>query len=88
MTTVEGEKLHVDGRHSVKVNKAHVVKADVEADNGVIHVIDKVLIPPLKISNSRRPRARGAVAGRARLQSDRPLVQRFDISSALSFRSE
>jgi uncharacterized surface protein with fasciclin (FAS1) repeats len=44
-TTVEGEKLHIDGRHGVKVNKAHVVKADVEADNGVIHVIDKVLIP-------------------------------------------
>ena len=45
VTTVEGEKLHVDGRHGVKVNNAHVVKADVEADNGVIHVIDKVLIP-------------------------------------------
>lgn len=43
--TVEGQKLHVDGRHGVKVNNAHVVKADVEADNGVIHVIDKVLIP-------------------------------------------
>ncbi len=43
--TVEGEQLHIDGRHGVKVNNAHVVKADVEADNGVIHVIDKVLIP-------------------------------------------
>ena len=42
---VEGEKVHIDGRHGVKVNNAHVVKADVEADNGVIHVIDKVLIP-------------------------------------------
>jgi uncharacterized surface protein with fasciclin (FAS1) repeats len=46
VTTVEGEKLHVDGRHGVKVNKAHVVKADVEADNGVIHVIDKVWSAP------------------------------------------
>ncbi|MCI4677728.1 fasciclin domain-containing protein [Rhodoblastus acidophilus] len=43
--TVEGQKLHIDGRHGVKVNRAHVVKADVEADNGVIHAIDKVLIP-------------------------------------------
>jgi len=43
--TVEGEKLHVNGLHGVKVNSAHVVKADVEADNGVIHVIDKVLLP-------------------------------------------
>ena len=29
----------------VTVDKAHVVKADVMADNGVIHVIDTVLIP-------------------------------------------
>lgn len=29
----------------VRVNKANVVKADIEASNGVIHVIDKVLLP-------------------------------------------
>ena len=29
----------------VMVNKANVVKADIEASNGVIHVIDKVLLP-------------------------------------------
>jgi uncharacterized surface protein with fasciclin (FAS1) repeats len=28
------------------VNDAKVVKADVAASNGVIHVIDKVLLPP------------------------------------------
>ncbi len=33
-----------DGK--VMVNDAHVVKADVKASNGVIHVIDKVLMPP------------------------------------------
>jgi uncharacterized surface protein with fasciclin (FAS1) repeats len=27
------------------VNDAHVVKADVMASNGVIHVIDKVILP-------------------------------------------
>jgi uncharacterized surface protein with fasciclin (FAS1) repeats len=27
------------------VDDANVVKADIEADNGVIHVIDKVLLP-------------------------------------------
>jgi len=31
----------------VKVNDAKVIKADVAADNGVIHVIDKVLMPPM-----------------------------------------
>ena len=30
---------------SVKVNDANIIKADIETDNGVIHVIDKVLLP-------------------------------------------
>jgi uncharacterized surface protein with fasciclin (FAS1) repeats len=45
--TVEGEKLDVrvmGGK--VMVNSATVVKADVQASNGVIHVIDTVLLPP------------------------------------------
>jgi uncharacterized surface protein with fasciclin (FAS1) repeats len=29
----------------VMVNNAHVAKADIAADNGVIHVIDAVLLP-------------------------------------------
>ena len=33
---------------TVMVNDAKVVKADVKASNGVIHVIDKVLMPPVK----------------------------------------
>jgi uncharacterized surface protein with fasciclin (FAS1) repeats len=45
--TVEGEKVHIDGRQGVKINMAHVVKADIPADNGVIHVIDKVLLPKM-----------------------------------------
>jgi uncharacterized surface protein with fasciclin (FAS1) repeats len=28
------------------INDATVVKADIEASNGVIHVIDKVILPP------------------------------------------
>lgn len=43
--TVQGQRLSVDARRGVKVDKAKVVAADVEASNGVIHVIDKVLIP-------------------------------------------
>ena len=44
--TVQGEMLNVrvqDG--SVKVDEATVVQADVEASNGVIHVIDTVVLP-------------------------------------------
>jgi uncharacterized surface protein with fasciclin (FAS1) repeats len=47
LTTVQGEKLtvSVDG-DTVKVNDATVEQADVEASNGVVHVIDEVLVPP------------------------------------------
>ncbi len=44
--TVEGQSLAIDATGgSVKVNDATVIKADIAADNGVIHVIDKVLMP-------------------------------------------
>ena len=43
--TVQGKELQIDTKDGVKVNEAKVIKADVEADNGVIHVIDTVLIP-------------------------------------------
>ena len=33
---------------TVKVNNARVIAADVDASNGVIHVIDKVIMPPAK----------------------------------------
>ncbi len=33
-------------RESVTINGAHVLQADVMAENGVLHIIDKVLIPP------------------------------------------
>ncbi|MFL2801191.1 MAG: fasciclin domain-containing protein [Paracoccaceae bacterium] len=45
-TTVNGQKLIVKKSYgNVFVNDAQVVSADIEADNGVIHVINKVLIP-------------------------------------------
>lgn len=44
--TVQGEMVMVDATMGgVTVNGAKVVTADVAADNGVIHVIDTVLIP-------------------------------------------
>lgn len=43
--TVQGERLSVNARNGVKVDDAKVVAADVVASNGVIHVIDTVLIP-------------------------------------------
>ncbi|MEN9205194.1 MAG: fasciclin domain-containing protein [Thermostichales cyanobacterium SZTDM-1c_bins_54] len=46
-TTVQGSpiELAVEGE-TVKVNQAQVIAADVEGSNGVIHVIDQVILPP------------------------------------------
>ncbi|MGJ5675835.1 MAG: fasciclin domain-containing protein [Nostochopsis sp.] len=43
--TVEGEDVKIDASAGVKVNDATVTTPDVAADNGVIHIIDTVLIP-------------------------------------------
>jgi len=44
--TVEGRNISIDATMgSVKVNSATVLSTDVAADNGVIHVIDTVVIP-------------------------------------------
>ena len=47
--TVEGKsvKIDVDGK-TVMINNAKVVKTDIGCSNGVIHVIDTVLLPPAK----------------------------------------
>jgi uncharacterized surface protein with fasciclin (FAS1) repeats len=44
-TTLQGGALKIDTSHGVMINDAMVVKADVAASNGVIHVINKVLLP-------------------------------------------
>lgn len=44
-TTTEGSTVKIDASNGVKVNDAIVVTPNVEADNGVIHIIDTVLIP-------------------------------------------
>lgn len=44
-TTVEGSDVKIDASNGVKVNDSKVVTPDVAADNGVIHIIDTVLLP-------------------------------------------
>lgn len=45
--TVEGNSVNVKVEgNSISVNKSKVTKADIKASNGVIHVIDRVLLPP------------------------------------------
>ncbi|MEO0634839.1 MAG: fasciclin domain-containing protein [Pseudomonadota bacterium] len=45
VATVNGANVHIDGRNGVKVEDANVISADILASNGVIHVIDSVLLP-------------------------------------------
>jgi uncharacterized surface protein with fasciclin (FAS1) repeats len=51
LTTVEGEKIKVSIKdNKVSVGGAHVTSADILASNGVIHVIDKVLMPKVEVA--------------------------------------
>ena len=49
---VNGDDLTFSVGEGVMVNDANVVLADVPASNGVIHVIDKVLMPPAEVDTS------------------------------------
>jgi uncharacterized surface protein with fasciclin (FAS1) repeats len=46
VATVEGQTVALSTADGVTVNGATVIQADVVADNGVIHVIDAVILPP------------------------------------------
>ncbi len=45
VATVQGSKVKVDAMNGVMVDAAKVVKADIATSNGVIHVIDTVILP-------------------------------------------
>jgi uncharacterized surface protein with fasciclin (FAS1) repeats len=43
--TVQGSTVKIDASNGVMINNAKVIKTDIECTNGVIHVIDSVLMP-------------------------------------------
>ena len=43
--TVQGAEITVDIDGGAMVDEAKVIQADIEAENGIIHVIDKVIMP-------------------------------------------
>ena len=46
LSYITRETVTTQVRESIKINRAHVVEANIIADNGILHVIDKVLVPP------------------------------------------
>jgi transforming growth factor-beta-induced protein len=44
--TLQGSAIAIKADKGVNINNANVVKADIVTDNGVIHVIDAVILPP------------------------------------------
>jgi uncharacterized surface protein with fasciclin (FAS1) repeats len=44
LTSLEGSELYINVNGTFEVNNATVIAADIEADNGVIHVIDTVIL--------------------------------------------
>ncbi|PWQ93368.1 fasciclin domain-containing protein [Leucothrix arctica] len=44
--TLSGAEVMIDTSDGVKINDATVIKADIMTSNGIIHVIDTVLLPP------------------------------------------
>ena len=43
--TVAGQSVTISSNYGVKVNDAKVIKTDIMASNGIIHVVDKVIMP-------------------------------------------
>jgi len=46
LETLQGQSLMIKAPDSFEVNGANVITSDIEASNGVIHIIDSVLLPP------------------------------------------
>lgn len=45
VVTLNGQKIKIDISNGVKINESKVTSADISGTNGVVHVIDKVLLP-------------------------------------------
>ena len=58
-TTLQGEDITVtiDGNGDVFINQAMVTAPDIRTDNGVVHVIDAVILPPSYVSTENLPAA-------------------------------
>ncbi len=54
-TTANAPVILTSDNGIVTINTANVVESDLVADNGVIHIIDRVLLPPAIVSGNEKP---------------------------------
>ncbi len=63
-TMVDGNRVAIKvSGGSVYINDAKVIRADIDASNGVIHAIDRVLLPPATITSDRTKEIGAPVVG-------------------------
>jgi uncharacterized surface protein with fasciclin (FAS1) repeats len=73
--SVEASKLQLDGSgEPLKVNNADIIQSDVRASNGIIHVVDKVLIPSASNADLKALRRRLRPRRRADARATRSLA--------------
>lgn len=48
LQTKLGERVHVSSSTGIRINGVPVVRGDIKADNGVIHILGRVMIPPIR----------------------------------------
>lgn len=51
--TVEGEDVKIDAKawHLHRVNDVEIIESDILAENGIIHIINRVLMPTIEMSH-------------------------------------
>lgn len=84
--TVQGQRLKIAASNGVVVDNAKVLTTDVPATNGVIHVIDAVLLPPdLKLGFAADAVKRGL---RAETHHGAPLVRYRNVAACAPLRDD
>jgi transforming growth factor-beta-induced protein len=81
--TVQGESVSFTLADGVAmVNDANIVAADIETSNGVIHVIDSVILPPSSASAAAEEPAAEAMAAEAAAAEEAPAADIVDTAVA------
>jgi LPXTG-motif cell wall-anchored protein len=81
--TLQGESIAFDLSDGVKVNSSTVITADIDATNGVIHVIDAVLVPASFTLSEAKPSIVDIATGNSDFSMLVMLLQKADLVGAL-----